>query len=57
MPDQTPPHDWDDDADEPGYCDACCNTGEVDCYCGGDLCICGDETRPCPQCHGDGFDH
>lgn len=55
MPDQTTPFDPFDDG-EPGYCERCCNTGEVDCYCGGDLCACGDETRPCPVCHGDSYD-
>lgn len=34
------------------YCDICQNTGEVDCYCGGDLCICGQETIECPKCGG-----
>ena len=38
-----------DDAD--GWCDLCHNTGEVDCYCGGDLCICMNHgTKPCPAC-------
>jgi hypothetical protein len=39
-----------------GYCDTCHNTGEVDCYCGGDLCVCGGEngdgTDVCPSCDG-----
>jgi hypothetical protein len=35
-----------------GYCDTCNNTGEVDCYCGGDLCVCGQGTEPCPSCDG-----
>lgn len=34
------------------YCDTCNNTGEVDCYCGGDLCCCGKEVEPCPKCDG-----
>lgn len=40
-----------------GYCATCCNTGEVDCYCGGDLCVCGgdngDGTNVCPSCDGE----
>lgn len=39
-----------------GWCSTCQNTGEVDCYCGGDLCVCGGEngdgTDPCPDCDG-----
>ena len=35
------------------YCDRCQNTGEVDCYCGGDLCVCGQQEIACPRCHGD----
>lgn len=35
-----------------GYCDRCNNTGEVDCHCGGDLCVCGRLELPCPKCHG-----
>lgn len=38
----------------PGWCSECQNTGWVDCYCGGDLCVCengGEE--PCPACGGD----
>jgi hypothetical protein len=36
-----------------GYCATCQNTGEVDCRCGGDLCVCGDEVMICPACGGD----
>ncbi|WP_182466801.1 hypothetical protein [Sphingomonas gilva] len=36
------------------WCETCHNTGEVDCYCGGDLCVCGgfwgNGTDPCPDC-------
>lgn len=35
-----------------GYCCTCNNTGEIDCYCGGDLCVCGQEVEPCPDCDG-----
>ena len=36
------------------YCDACNNTGYVDCHCGGDLCICENNGEyPCPHCDGD----
>ena len=43
----TTPKKWDG-----GYCDRCNNTGEVDCYCGGDLCVCGQQELVCPKCHG-----
>ena len=36
----------------PGYCAECNNSGELDCHCGGDLCVCGQETYPCPACGG-----
>ncbi len=38
-----------------GYCDTCNNTGEIDCYCGGDLCVCGAQVEPCPKCDGGDF--
>ena len=42
--------DPDDHSDE-GYCDRCGNTGELDCHCGGDLCVCTNYgTKPCPYC-------
>lgn len=34
------------------YCDRCNNTGEVDCHCGGDLCVCGRQELICPRCGG-----
>lgn len=40
----------------PRWCSTCHNTGSVNCYCGGDLCICennGEEL--CPMCGGEGF--
>lgn len=40
-----------DDAHGDEYCEHCHNTGEVDCYCGGDLCVCENNgTYPCPHC-------
>lgn len=40
-----------------GWCHTCHNTGEVDCYCGGDLCVCGGGTGYgtdiCPTCDGE----
>lgn len=39
--------------DEAGdeYCEHCHNTGELDCHCGGDLCVCSNNgTYPCPHC-------
>lgn len=42
---------------KPGYCGECQNTGTVQCYCGGDLCVCGEEEVPCPACGGySGYD-
>ena len=42
---------WDIPDSESGWCDACSGTGEVDCYCGGDLCVCANHgTMPCPHC-------
>ena len=39
-----------DEADDE-YCDHCKNTGEIDCYCGGDLCVCENNgTYPCQHC-------
>lgn len=32
------------------FCETCHNTGELDCLCGGDLCVCGLNTYPCPNC-------
>lgn len=39
------------------YCEGCYNTGELDCHCGGDLCICErNGTYSCPVCGGrEGF--
>jgi hypothetical protein len=37
-----------------GYCATCNNTGYLDCHCGGDLCVCGEEEVECPEC-GSGF--
>lgn len=35
------------------YCCECNNTGMVDCYCGGDLCVCENNgEEPCPHCDG-----
>jgi hypothetical protein len=39
-----------------GYCDTCQNTGYIDCLCGGDLCVCGQEEIECPVCGGVGGD-
>jgi hypothetical protein len=35
------------------WCEPCHNTGEIDCGCGGDLCVCKNYgTYPCPHCEG-----
>ena len=51
-----PEDDYDfDDTDEP-TCPRCSGWGEVDCHCGGDLCVCLNYgTATCPLCGGDGF--
>lgn len=36
-----------------GYCENCNNTGWVNCYCGGDLCVCENNgEEECPVCGG-----
>lgn len=43
--------DCDLDGAGDGYCEHCHNTGELDCHCGGDLCVCENNgTYPCPHC-------
>lgn len=39
---------------KPGeYCHRCSNTGEVNCHCGGDLCVCENYGEMiCPRCDG-----
>ncbi len=38
-----------------GWCGHCQDTGEIDCLCGGDICICENYGRfPCPHCDGRG---
>jgi hypothetical protein len=35
------------------YCEECYNTGELDCHCGGDNCVCmNNGTYPCTHCDG-----
>lgn len=35
------------------WCEECHGTGEKDCYCGGDLCVCDNfGTYECPACQG-----
>lgn len=39
---------------KPGWCSTCHNTGWVNCYCGGDLCVCENNgEEPCPMCGGE----
>lgn len=41
----------DDCDDEFPFCDRCQNMGTIDCFCGGDMCICEwNGERPCPYC-------
>ena len=34
------------------YCGECQNSGVIDCYCGGDMCVCGEQEVLCPVCGG-----
>lgn len=37
--------------DDDQWCETCHNTGSINCYCGGDLCICENHGEmPCPSC-------
>lgn len=44
----TPPPPW----KRGDFCTRCQNTGEIECYCGGDLCLCGRQEITCPRCDG-----
>lgn len=36
-------------------CPRCSGWGEIDCHCGGDLCVCENYgSAPCPLCYGEG---
>lgn len=51
-----PEYDYDDydDVEHP-QCPRCSGGGEIDCHCGGDLCVCTNYgTAICPLCAGDG---
>ena len=50
-------YDYDyDDLNEAEVCPRCDGDGEVNCYCGGDLCVCENYgERACPRCHGEGY--
>lgn len=42
---------------EKPYCHHCNNTGWLDCYCGGDLCVCDNNGEyPCFHCDGIEYD-
>ena len=44
-----PEVEFEDDADD--WCEHCDNMGFVNCYCGGDLCVCRNHgEKPCPKC-------
>lgn len=46
--------DYDDEDYE--QCSFCDGDGCVNCYCGGDLCVCENYgERVCPKCHGEGY--
>lgn len=47
-------YDFDEDRDGV-ICPRCMGDGSVNCYCGGDLCVCWNYgERDCPTCHGEG---
>lgn len=42
---------YEDDRDGEQWCERCHNTGELDCFCGGDFCVCMNYgSYPCPSC-------
>ena len=47
--------EFDFDDDDPAICPKCMGQCSVDCYCGGDLCVCDNYGEmDCPLCHGEG---
>ena len=45
--------EYPDETEEEPWCETCSGMGEVNCYCGGDLCICENYgSAPCPDCGG-----
>lgn len=45
-------YDFDPHGSDDEWCEHCQNTGELDCHCGGDLCVCENGgTYPCPHCN------
>lgn len=52
----TDDHDiYPDEYDEGCTCPKCDGWGDIDCHCGGDLCVCTNYgERTCPVCDGDG---
>lgn len=48
-------HGFDDHTEGHVNCPKCDGWREVDCHCGGDLCVCENYgNRECPVCHGEG---
>ena len=44
---------WEYDDREEVWCEECQGLGEIECDCGGDLCVCLNYgTRDCPKCGG-----
>ena len=41
--------------DPMGVCPRCDGNGHVDCYCGGDQCVCTEGYRQCSTCWGEGL--
>lgn len=52
-PEAAPIDDHDDDDFDPDPCQLCDGDGYVNCYCGGDLCVCENYGEMiCPKCGG-----
>ncbi len=46
-------YEWEDYEDDAGdeWCDHCGNLGVIDCFCGGDICVCRNRGEiECPHC-------
>jgi hypothetical protein len=51
MPLDDPRREPTDDDFENYFCERCDNMGVVNCYCGGDLCVCRNNgEKDCPDC-------
>lgn len=48
----TPANEWIDEQNRPQMeCHECNGLGYVNCFCGGDMCVCGIQELPCHTCY------